>query len=386
MSRKLQAVIDSAPINDPPPRTPLAARQRIPAAAYAEDMQNAGYDETPVLHLIRGDEVKIKPIPWVWTHYLAGGKLHIAAGQAGIGKTTCALGLGAIISAGSYLPDGSRATQGDVLIWSGEDDVADTLAPRLLAMGADMTRLHFVAGMTIRGDRVAFDPAKHMEALRDQALRLPALKLIIIDPIVSAIAGDSHKNGEVRRGLAPLQELAENTGAALLGISHFTKGSQTKDPIERVTGSLAFGAATRILFAVARRKEVGDAVFMRAKSNIGPTGGGFTFQIEQVDVPGHRSISASVVRWTGAIEGDAREILQTAEAFEEGGSRQDDAKAFLVSILADGPMHAEAVYREAGAAGHSNATIRRASENWVVKEKELGKGGRWKWALPVTQA
>ena len=62
-------------------------------------------------------------------------------------------------------------------------------------------------------------------------------------PIVSAVAGDSHKGAEVRRALQPVVTLAQRLGCAVLGITHFSKGTNGRDPVERVTGSIAFGGA-----------------------------------------------------------------------------------------------------------------------------------------------
>jgi len=61
--------------------------------------------------------------------------------------------------------------------------------------------------------------------------------------IVSAVAGDSHKNSEIRRALQPLVDLGERTGCAILGISHFSKGTAGRDPVERVTGSIGLRGA-----------------------------------------------------------------------------------------------------------------------------------------------
>ena len=58
----------------------------------------------------------------------------------------------------------------------------------------------------------------------------------------------STKNAEVRRGLQPLVDFAGETGCAVLGGTHFTKGTTGRDPTERVTGSLAFGALARLAF------------------------------------------------------------------------------------------------------------------------------------------
>ena len=80
-------------------------------------------------------------IAWLWQHWLACGKVHLLAGAPGQGKTTIALAMGATVSVGGRWPDGSRCAVGNVLMWSGEDDPGDTLAPRLKAMGGDTTPL-----------------------------------------------------------------------------------------------------------------------------------------------------------------------------------------------------------------------------------------------------
>ncbi|MGC9457932.1 MAG: AAA family ATPase, partial [Halothiobacillaceae bacterium] len=153
---------------------------------------------------VRGSEIEPEPVKWLWPGWLARGKLHILAGQAGTGKTTIACGLAGPITTGGQWPDGTQAPRGSVIIWSGEDDPADTLVPRLLASGADLERVHFVTGMLESGDERPFDPATDLIFLADAVDRAGDVKLIVMDPIVSAVAADSHKNGEVRRALQPV--------------------------------------------------------------------------------------------------------------------------------------------------------------------------------------
>ena len=188
--------------------------------------------------LARGDTLSPEPVRWLWPGWLALGKLAILAGAPGTGKTTCALAMAATVTVGGLWPDGTRCPAGDVLIWSGEDDAADTLLPRLVAAGADRTRVFFVGDTVEDGQRRPFDPATDTAALLAAARTLPALRFILVDPVVSAVAGDSHKNTEVRRGLQPLVDFAAAAGAALLGITHFSKGGQGMDPAQRVTGSM----------------------------------------------------------------------------------------------------------------------------------------------------
>ena len=222
--------------------------------------------------LIRASGIKPEPIAWLWGGWLARGKVHVMAGAPGTGKTTAAVALAATLTIGGRWPDGTRAPAGDVLIWSGEDDPQDTLVPRLIAAGADLRRVHFVASYTDERGSRAFDPATDTEALSDHLATMnPAPVLLIVDPIVSAIAGDSHKNTEVRRSLQPLVDLALLRRVAVLGVSHFSKGTQGRDPTERVTGSLAFGALARVVLATAKLPDDkgGGRILVRAKSNLG---------------------------------------------------------------------------------------------------------------------
>jgi putative DNA primase/helicase len=63
-----------------------------------------------------------------------------------------------------------------------------------------------------------FDPARNIPPVRRAIDDAVGADLILVDPIVSAVAGDSHKNSETRRALQPLPDLASGVGAALLGI------------------------------------------------------------------------------------------------------------------------------------------------------------------------
>ena len=273
--------------------------------------------ESSGITLIRGCDLHPEPIRWLWNGWLAKGKLHILAGAPGTGKTTIALALAATVTLGGRWPDGTRCEPGNVLIWSGEDDPADTLLPRLLLQKADPHRVYFVGDARIGSVSRSFDPARDMQALLVEAEKVGNVHLLIVDPVVNAVSGDSHKNTEVRRSLQPLVDLATKLDVAALGISHFSKGSAGKDPTERVTGSLAFGALARVVMAAAKTETEGgeeQRLFARAKSNIGPDGGGFSYTIEQATLPDNPDIEASRVLWGKPLEGSARDLLAVADA------------------------------------------------------------------------
>lgn len=338
------------------------------------------------LQLVKADTLKPEPIRWIWPGWLAAGKLHVLAGAPGCGKTTIGLQIISTITRGGYWPNGARAPQGSALVWSGEDDPRDTLVPRLIASGADLSRIHFVGDIRDEDGNRPFNPSTDMPALLEAAASgIDGLRLLLVDPIVSAVAGDSHKNAEVRRGLQPLVDFGQRVGAAVLGVSHFTKGTSGRDPLERVTGSLAFGALARVVLGAAKKtSEEGEEtrVFVRLKSNIGPDGGGFTYALTEHEISG--GIITTTADFGEAIEGAAREILAECNPMEDGdGGAVGDAMEFLRNLLSDGPMETKAIKADADGAGYSWASIRRAQKVLGVDAYRdgFGKGGSWKWQL-----
>ena len=338
--------------------------------------------------LIRAAELVSEPIDWLWPGWLAHGKFHIIGGAPGSGKTTICMKIAAIVSSGGVWPDGGKAQAGNVIVWSGEDDPRDTLMPRLIASGADTSRIYFV-GECAAGDRTrSFDPSKDIEGLKNAIDKIGGADLIVIDPIVNAISGDSHKNAEVRRDLQPLATLAAACRAAVLGITHLSKGTVGRDPLERLTGSLAFGAVARVVMIAAREAETADGAppkrfVCRVKSNIGPDHGGFSYDLVQTVLKDNPAIAAPHVVFGPAIDGTAREILAAAETVFDGDkSVLGEAVDFLRDFLSAGPKEVDAVKKAARAAGVAERTLRRAKERLSVQTIKSAFSGSWVWRLP----
>lgn len=337
--------------------------------------------------LTRADSVKPEAIRWLWQEWLACGKFHVLAGSPGTGKTTIALAVAATISAGLHFPDGNQAMPGNIIVWSGEDGLADTLLPRLHAMGADTSRIHFVDGVVVDGRPCVFDPAKDMAMLAQRVHDIGDVRLLIVDPVVSAVAADTHKNGETRRALQPLVDLAASLDCAVIGISHYSKGTQGRDPIERVTGSIAFAALARLVWCTAKGAEEGQRRrLVRAKSNIGPDGGGFEYDLEQVEITGHPGVIASRIVWCDAIEGSARELLAEAEAVEAEPTQLSDTCQWLRELLADegGALDKRSIMKLAGENGFADRTVQRARAKLRITVTQAGFGREKKstWSLP----
>jgi putative DNA primase/helicase len=324
--------------------------------------------------IINLKDVKPEPIHWLWPDWIAEGKFHIIAGMYGDGKSQIALEFAATLSRGGNWPDGQKAPVKDVVIWSGEDKLEDVIVPRLLRMGADMVRIHVIKSVSEDGAKREFNPATDMDILEAAIEKINGeggdVGLVITDPVVSVASGkgDSHKNVDMRAALQPIVSLGERRNCAILGITHFTKGTSGRDPRERVTGSLAFGAVARLIMVTGARlnPKEGEAprIFIRAKSNNGPDKGGFGYDFDVGPLRENTEIITSRVKWLDPLEGTARELLDDAE---KGPNKDDERKRkareirdWLEGFLRDGPKVSNEVFAKGNKLGYSNDQIVRA--------------------------
>lgn len=356
-----------------------AARNVFLSRGQAESTQRAA---RPSVLLTRASDIVAEAVRWLWWYWLPEGKLTLLAGSPGTGKTTLAIAIAAIVSRGGKWPDGTDCNRvGDVLIWSGEDNPADTIVPRLMAAGADMHRIHIVTGSTDQhGEIQPFDPSCDIPLLGERLAEMGGAALLIVDPIVSAVSGDAHRVNDVRRNLQGLVDMAAAYRCAVLGISHFAKGTKGSTPAERVIGSQAFVALARMVLVAGKDEAAERRILARAKSNIAPDDGGVSYTLEQTDVEG---IQASRVVWGEMIQGTARDILGDVEQQDdEERTGQEEAQEFLASLLSDGPKRTRELKSDTDGAGYNWKMMQRAASKLGVEKRKIGMKEGWEWALP----
>jgi hypothetical protein len=340
--------------------------------------------------VVPGSSIVEMPITWLWDGYLPSGKLTLLAGAGGTGKSTIAFNLAATITNGGLWPDGSQCkAAGNVLIWSSEDDPADTIKPRLMAVGANDNRYGVISGtVDERGFPDSFDAAWDMEGLHEAVARIGGISLLIIDPIITAVVGDMHKANDVRRSLQTIVDFAAECNCAVLGITHFAKGTAGKNSAERVIGSQAFAALARMVLVAGKEEESNRRVFTRAKSNNSIDTGGYSYTIEALTL--NQGIVATRVVWGEALEGSSRSILAGVEGEkkEQRGNKIDEAREFLYNTLATGAVPVTKVKTLAKLAGISEVTLQRAKESMEIRSGKSKDGftGIWEWFLPVQLA
>ena len=369
----------------------LAIRTEISdlAALLPEHVPSAGDDQGdgPRPVVVRLSDVQPEPVRWLWPGRIPRGKLTLLVGDPGLGKSLQALDMAARVSTGTLWPDALDVPNpaGGVVLLSAEDDLADTIRPRLDAAGAEVSRIIALEAVVQRNPqtgaamRTPFCLATDLPALESAIEQVGDCRLVVIDPITAYLgATDSHKNAELRGLLHPLADLARRHRVAVVAVTHLRKAGGPA--MYRAMGSLAFVAAARAVWAVTKDKDnPRRRLVLPVKNNLAADVMGMAYTIEAIG-----PCDAPVVAW----EPDPVELsADDALAAEQGGTEDgDDAKGWLREALADGEMPAADVLRQARTNGFTDKATRKAFKAIRGERRRdgFGPGGVWYWRLADT--
>jgi hypothetical protein len=204
------------------------------------------------LRLVCAADVAPVRVRWAYRPMLAYGKITLFAGDPDNGKSVVVTDYAARFTRGGTWPDGTAIGEpGGVLFFSAEDDLADTIRPRLEAAGGDPRRLHVAEDVVGPTGKLEMFTLHHVGLLR-QALQETGAKLCIIDPTAAYLGkSDSDNNAEMRALLRPVAKLAAELGVIVVVISHLTKAAAVK-ALYRVQGSIALVGAVRLAYVFVR--------------------------------------------------------------------------------------------------------------------------------------
>lgn len=355
------------------------------------------YDEAPEPHLTEAktpllvsvDSVERQEIRWLWLGRIPLGKVSLIVGDPGTGKSHMMLDCAARVTRGGAWPDqpAERAPEGQVILLSAEDDVADTIRPRLEVAGADIAKVKVLQAVQYYDRGKGTTLSKHfslevdLDMLEKAVVSTPGTRLLIIDPISAYLGAsvDSHKNSDIRGLLAPLAELAARFDMAVSGITHLNKSHNLK-AMYRATGSLAFVAAARAVWAVTKDEENPDRrLFLPIKVNIARDSQGLAFSLEpSPDCPG-----IAKIQWEPEpVSVTVDDVLSPDE-----GDRSERAEAadWLSEELSEGPVPVNKLKNEAERAGLSWRTVRRTKDKLGIVPKKASFKGGWIWELPTAK-
>ena len=318
------------------------------------------------------------------------GKAHCFCGVPDTGKSTIAIDIVARGSRAKPWPDNPNANPiFDTLMLISEDDLNDTIVPRLMAAGADLSRVYFAKQTLIVGEngkratrRIALD--SDLSAVRRILAERTEIKLIVIDPLGSYL-GKLKKNSEedIRFILTEIKELAEQAKVSIISIDHFNKNSE-QSAIHRLSGAGALAAVPRAVWAFVKDADDPEKLkrlMLNAKLNVVSEAKkvGLTYKTIGVEMRIKETLaSLPMIEWMGVNASDLDEVLHREVDKEKG--KLGKCSEWLEQQLENGPQFSREIYAKAANANFSVNTVRRAMAKIGVKPKETRDG--WKMQLP----
>ena len=282
-------------------------------------------------------DIEQTSVEWLWFPYIPFGKLTIIQGNPGEGKTYFAMMLTA------------------------EDGMGDTIKPRLVEAGADLSRVMVIDDseevLTLSDDRI------------EKAVRQNHVRLVIIDPVQAFIGADVDMNraNEVCPVFRKLGMIAEKTSCAIVLIGHLNKSSGTQSTY-RGLGSIDIMAAVRSLIFIGKvRKDPTTRVLIHEKSSLAPPGETMAFKLG--DEEGFR--------WVGAYEISADELLDGKEGKATETKLERGAK-LIQELLVDkneiSIRELDDKAKEQGISGRTMRDVRSRMKNeleyWINEKQE----------------
>ena len=336
----------------------------------------------PQLKLINMGTVEVEQIEWLLYPFIPFGKVTIIQGDPGEGKTTMVLQIIAKLTRGESIllnQKSQKEAQKDseknlkqevlsqdnpmqpvnVIYQTAEDGLGDTIKPRLLAAGADCSRVLVI------DDRE--QPLTMLDVRLEEAIMQTKARMVVLDPIQGFLGTDvdMHRANEIRPLMKRMAVLAEKYHCAIILIGHMNKNSNGKSSY-RGLGSIDFQAAARRVLIVGRLKDEPETrVMCHVKSSLAPEGKSVAFRLDK----------ETGFQWIGEYDISADDLLSG----EARGQKSRIAKEFLLDILADGGMAQKKIEEEASKQGIKKKTLRNAKQELEIDS--VKRGNQWFWIL-----
>lgn len=328
------------------------------------------------------ESVKVEQIEWLLYPFIPFGKVTIIQGDPGEGKTTMVLQIIAKLTRGEPIllnKKSQKEAQQDseenlkqkvlsqdnpiqpvnVIYQTAEDGLGDTIKPRLLAAGADCSRVLVI------DDRE--QPLTMLDVRLEEAIMQTKARMVVLDPIQGFLGTDvdMHRANEIRPLMKRMAVLAEKYHCAIILIGHMNKNSNGKSSY-RGLGSIDFQAAARSVLIVGRLKDEPETrVMCHVKSSLAPEGKSVAFRLDK----------ETGFQWIGEYDISADDLLSG----DARGQKSRIAKEFLLDILADGGMAQKKIEEEASKQGIKKKTLRNAKQELEIDS--VKRGNQWFWIL-----
>lgn len=312
----------------------------------------------PKIPVMKMEDVEQKTVEWLWYPFIPFGKVTLIHGDPGQGKTWLAMQLAAACTNRKELPNMLALEPFNVFYQTAEDGIGDTIKPRLIASGADLSRVRFIIEderqLTMTDERI------------EQGIRENNVRLMIMDPIQAYLgaAVDMNRANEIRPIFRRLGEIAERTGCAIVLIGHLNKSSGIQSNY-RGLGSIDIAAAVRsILFVGSVEKDDNIRVVIQQKDSLAPKDNPVAFRL-----------SGDRFEWIGEYEITINELMSG-----NTGKKKETKLSIAVRLIRENLSQRKIMYvtdleDEGKKFGISGRTMRDARTS-IETELEYGWDGK----------
>jgi len=202
---------------------------------------------------IMASDIQERPVEWLWKGRLPVGCGMVVSGPVAVNKSTACTDFVARVTTGRDWPDGAKNLMGPrkVMICAAEDDWETTIKPRLMAAGADCSKIiSFVTSFESDANGKPVSRALQLEKdtrnLYNVMVAHPDLLMVVLDPL-SGFYGDMDGNDSkrIRPMMQAVAKVCRRTRTAILMIIHENKKSDV-NAVDKMLGS---GAVSQVIRA-----------------------------------------------------------------------------------------------------------------------------------------
>jgi len=350
----------------------MPKRKRQPSRKHPANDPNSQYPK--LLHL---DACQKRNVTWLWDQRIPLAKATLLVGHPDSGKSFLALDLAARVSRGQGVPpELGLQRPGQVLLMCADDDIEDTILPRLQAAEADLSRIAILSASPRKSrlkSQSLLSLARDFGQLEGALEDLPDCRLIVIDPINAYLRGLAGNNDiAIRQVLQKLTHLARERNAAILMTAHQRKHTAST-AVHRPLGSVAFAAVARVVLVLAHDPHVaGRRLLVPAKMTLHAVPTGRAFRITE----GRLDWEPEVVDFT------ADDLSLIIADTDEWSDARRDAKQWLIKQLEEKRLPAGEVKRRAAERNLPWRVLWMAKKDCKVTSVRDPKDQRFYWKLP----
>jgi len=313
----------------------------------------------------------IESTSFIAEDWLPRGHVTALVSSPGMGKSYVALAVVQIIIGQDKWFDGETSVEVNAqrVIWCEAEGFQAGLKDRIKQLDIPPESIIF----PFKDPLVDFKLEQHLTHLKSVvAYHKP--DLVVIDSLRGSHGREENDSKAMQSVMSRLVSLAKEFDVAVLVTHHTNKpapGQPDLVDLYRVRGSTAITANCRMIWGLDRPDPKDKTVCLKVvKSNLSP----FPEYLGLI-------ITDEGIEWVDAPLGFAGFDQESPKK-----TRVDQAAEWLAGYLKDGPRPAEEVKEKAKEAGHSYATLRRASKGLINKLPPDNNYNYWRWELSDAQS